>query len=370
MSEERMHLESTHYDPFYASQHVARYEILRPFCEGKVVLDVACGEGYGSALLSKWGAKEVVGIDVSDDAINNARRMFAYENVSFIKHDAHLVDQLLIPKKFDIVVCLETIEHLSDPTAFLNAIKRLLSSKGMIVISCPNEKNEFSADNKNPFHLAAYTFEEFQALTEGVLGRASGWLFGTPAQGMVNISIDDGKSLSTDAKLTDIVDASTIQSSSIIPPAPHVSPSLENCLYFVGLWEVEAQNSSALSPLSYPSFVSPWKKIEQLEKSLSDKSDALATLSRRLNEVRSEASNYKTKVLRLANELKAERLHSKVRITSTALTEQIQQLTDEVEIYRRSRFVRIGRYVNRLYSVPVIGHALKIARKLASIFIR
>lgn len=370
MSEERMHLEDAHYDPFYASQHVVRYEILRPFCEGKVILDVACGEGYGSALLSRWGAKEVVGVDVSAEAITNASKLFASETVSFIKHDAHLVDELLKPKQFDIVACFETIEHLKDPAKFLYAIKKLLNKKGIIVISCPNEKNDFSSENDNPYHLAAYSFQEFQSLTEKILGKASGWLFGTPAQGMINFSFNDSLALKTDAKLLDITEAADIHSSSFIAPASHISPSEQNCLYFVGMWGATPQRSSIVSPVSYPAFISPWVKIEHLEKTLAARTEAVETLSQRLNQVRSEASTYKAKVLRLAKELNFEKVQSGIRFSASTPTEQIQQLTAELEVYRRSKFVRAGRLVNRLYSVPIIGHALRLVRKISNIFIR
>lgn len=370
MSEERMHLENDHYDPFYASQHVARYEILRTFCEGKIVLDVACGEGYGSALLSKWGAKEVIGVDVSDDAVDTANKLFASDNVSFIKHDAHSVDQLLKSRKFDIIACFETIEHLRDPGTFLRAIKSILAKKGIIVISCPNEKNEFSTENDNPFHLAAYSFKEFQSLTEDVLGKANGWLLGTPAQGMINVSVDDELALNTNAKLLDIIQAADTPSSSVISPASHVSPSQQSCFYYVGLWGAEPSTSSVISPLSYPAFISPWAKIEHLEKTLSNKAEVIQTLNMRLNEVRSESSTYKTKVLRLANELNYEKLQSGTRFQSETISEQIQQLNAELHMYRRSKFVRVGRYVNRLYTVPVIGHALRLIRKVANAVIR
>ncbi|MBJ6132071.1 methyltransferase domain-containing protein [Ochrobactrum sp. Q0168] len=370
MSEERMHLESDHYDPFYASQHVGRYEILRSICAGKVVLDIACGEGYGSALLSKWGAKEVVGVDVSNEAINNASKLFATDTVKFHTYDAHQVDTLLKEKKFDVVACFETIEHLQEPLTFLKAIKKLLNKAAVVAISCPNEKNDFSSDNDNPFHLGAYTFDEFKALTEGVLGKANGWLFGTPTQGMINIPVHDALSLKDNARLLDILDASPVSSASVIPPAAHVAPSQANCFYFVGLWGVDPKTTSVISTLSYPSFISPWKKIEFLEESLTSKSEAIETLNKRLNELRSEASLYKTKILKLARELDAELLYSGNHDAGQSAVEAIQGLKAEVEMYRRSKFVRMGRKINRIYDVPGIGHALRAARKVATIFMR
>ncbi|MEL4377915.1 class I SAM-dependent methyltransferase [Brucella cytisi] len=370
MSEERMHLESDHYDPFYASQHVGRYEILRSICADKVVLDIACGEGYGSALLSKWGAKEVVGVDVSDDAINNANKLFANDKVNFYKYDAHQVDKLLNGKKFDMVACFETIEHLREPVIFLKAIKKLLNKGAIIVISCPNEKNDFSNENDNPFHLGVYTFDEFKSLTEGVLGKANGWLFGTPTQGIVNVPVNDGVSLKEDARLLDILNASEVSTASVIPPASHVAPSQANCFYFVGLWGVDVKTTSVISTLSYPSFLSPWKKIEFLEQSLASKAEVIETLNNRLNELRSETSLYKTKVSKLARELNAEKLYRVTRDSGQSGVEAIQQLNAEVEMYRHSKFVRLGRKINRLYEMPGIGHALRAARKVANIFFR
>ncbi|MFD2651100.1 class I SAM-dependent methyltransferase [Brucella rhizosphaerae] len=370
MSEERMHLESDHYDPFYASQHVGRYEILRSICTDKVVLDIACGEGYGSALLSKWGAKEVVGVDVSEEAINNAIKLFASDTVNFHQYDAHQADKLLKRKKFDLVACFETIEHLQEPVTFLKAIKKLLNKGAIIAISCPNEKNDFSIQNDNPFHLGVYTLDEFKSLTEGVLGKASGWLFGTPTQGMINVPVNDKLSLKENARLLDILDASEVSSASVIPPASHVAPSETNCFYFVGLWGVDAKTTSVISTLSYPSFISPWKKIEFLEQSLASKFEVVETLNKRLNELRSETSLYKTKVSKLARELNAERLFSGNRDSGQSAVDAIQQLKAEVEMYRQSKFVRVGRKINRLYELPGIGHALRAARKVANVLIR
>ncbi|MEN5277297.1 class I SAM-dependent methyltransferase [Brucella sp. TWI432] len=368
MTEERMHLDSESYDPFYASQHLGRYEVLRSLCKGKVVLDIACGEGYGSSLLSKWGAKEVIGVDVSDEAIDTANKLFANETVEFHKYDAHHIDKLLQQKKVDVVACFETIEHLRNPAKFLNSIKKLLSKRSIVAISCPNEKNDFSSDN--PFHLGTYSFAEFKSLTESVLGEAHGWLLGTPAQGIITIPKDDEFSLRKDARLLDVLDASEVQSTSIIPPAPHVAPSLTDCFYFVGLWGTEPEKTAVLSPLSYPAFISPWKKIEFLEHSLALKIEETENLNKRLNEIRSEVSIYRTKINKLARDLDAEKLHSGKSGTRQTGMKTIQELVEEVEMYRRSKFVRLGRKINKLYGVPVIGHALRVARKLTRILIR
>ncbi|HET8995122.1 MAG TPA: methyltransferase domain-containing protein, partial [Acetobacteraceae bacterium] len=73
MATERLHMSGEQpYHGFEAAAHVARYALLRPACAQRRVLDIACGEGYGSALLAGWGARSVVGVDISAAAIASA----------------------------------------------------------------------------------------------------------------------------------------------------------------------------------------------------------------------------------------------------------------------------------------------------------
>jgi 2-polyprenyl-3-methyl-5-hydroxy-6-metoxy-1,4-benzoquinol methylase len=144
--------------------HVARYEWARNRIDpGSVVIDAACGIGYGSAIL-RAGALSVIGVDVSTDAI-------AYAEVNY-PGPRYLVADLNQPRiewpAADAAVCFETIEHLCDPHAlladFLGAgVQRLFAS-------VPNQDALPYSAKAFPFHHRHYTREEFAALLE-----ESGW---------------------------------------------------------------------------------------------------------------------------------------------------------------------------------------------------
>lgn len=117
--------------------HMNRYRFARPFVAGKRVLDIACGVGFGSFLLSETAA-EVVGVDVDADSINYNRANFKRENLHFIEADAAQFSDSL-EERFDVIVSFETIEHIADWRAFLTNLQAYLSGgRGRILLSTPN----------------------------------------------------------------------------------------------------------------------------------------------------------------------------------------------------------------------------------------
>ena len=91
------------YNPLETSIHVVRYQIAKKIVQNKKVLDIACGEGYGSWLLKKWGAKLVLGIDIDPDAITHANEKFSSDGISFLCSSAEKID---IQEKFDLIISL------------------------------------------------------------------------------------------------------------------------------------------------------------------------------------------------------------------------------------------------------------------------
>jgi 2-polyprenyl-3-methyl-5-hydroxy-6-metoxy-1,4-benzoquinol methylase len=145
-----------------AAIHVARYASAKQFCNGLKVLDVACGEGYGSKMLLNWGASSVLGVDISEDAITKAKNRFNEKNLEFRQLEAD--NQEFLDEQFDLVVSFETIEHVSNPNQFLVNIKKSLNKGGIAVISCPNDAWYYANGGWNPFHKNVWNADQFRTL--------------------------------------------------------------------------------------------------------------------------------------------------------------------------------------------------------------
>ena len=116
-------------------EHLVRYLLAINYIKDKKILDIACGTGYGTYILSSR-CKEIIGLDNSEDAINLAKRKYIHKNLSFLKADATSTN--LESSSFDVIISLETIEHIQDQQAFLSEIMKLLKPDGLLLLSCPN----------------------------------------------------------------------------------------------------------------------------------------------------------------------------------------------------------------------------------------
>jgi len=115
--------------------HLERYRFASNYVKGKNVLDIACGTGYGSAILKESGATSVTGVDVSDDAINHAKKEYSGGNISFNLGSITDFDSGV---KYDRIVSFETIEHVNDYKAAVANIRNLLKDDGILILSTPN----------------------------------------------------------------------------------------------------------------------------------------------------------------------------------------------------------------------------------------
>ncbi len=150
--------------PYYVfQQHINRYHFASNLAKNKVVLDIACGTGYGSYYLIKNGAKKVVGLDISEEAINYAKNNYKNLNLTFITGDSKKLP--FKNEHFDIIVSFETIEHVNEYKKFLNECKRVLNEEGVFVCSTPNKRYTSTFINEvNPYHVKEFYPEEFQNL--------------------------------------------------------------------------------------------------------------------------------------------------------------------------------------------------------------
>lgn len=153
---------------YWFRRHLAVYEWIATWVGGKRVVDMACGEGYGSDLLA-GSAASVVGVDANPEAHEHARLRYVRPNLRF---ERNLVESFSEP--CDAVVFLQTIEHVQDPGAILEHFKSMLAPGGAVYVSTPNlltlappgaEKSD------NPWHVKEYRADEFRALCEAHFDR-------------------------------------------------------------------------------------------------------------------------------------------------------------------------------------------------------
>lgn len=143
-------------------EHLHRYAIAMELVKTKKVLDIACGEGYGSNLLAK-NATHVTGVDINADVIKQATAKYQKQNLEFL---TGIVENIpAADKQFEVVVSFETLEHIADHKKMMAEIKRVLQPGGLVIISTPDKKNYTDKTGRNnPFHVKELYEEEFKAL--------------------------------------------------------------------------------------------------------------------------------------------------------------------------------------------------------------
>jgi 2-polyprenyl-3-methyl-5-hydroxy-6-metoxy-1,4-benzoquinol methylase len=146
---------------YWFRRHLVVYEWIAARVGGLDVVDMACGEGYGSEVLAR-AARSVVGVDANPEAHEHARLRYTGENLSFAR------DLVQAWKgEVDAVVFLQTIEHLEDPGEVLEHFKTLLRPGGVVYVSTPNVLTlapEGAERSGNPWHVKEYRAEEFAGL--------------------------------------------------------------------------------------------------------------------------------------------------------------------------------------------------------------
>jgi GT2 family glycosyltransferase/SAM-dependent methyltransferase len=145
-----------------AIEHLHRYHAASGVVRGLRVLDIACGEGYGSAILAAQ-AETVVGVDIAPEAVAHARATYSSPRLRF-----EVGSVLQIPlddASVDAVVCFETLEHVAEHDQVLAEFRRVLVPGGFLIVSCP-DRLEYSEvpRSQNPFHVRELYRNEFRDL--------------------------------------------------------------------------------------------------------------------------------------------------------------------------------------------------------------
>ena len=171
---ERAVIENPRHGCDFFDQNLVRYRFACQFVSGRRVLDVACGTGYGSSMLgNEGGAEHVLGLDSEGEALGAARSFAVSGKVDFAKGRA---EHLPVNKcEYDVVVSLETIEHLEDPSLFIKEVRRVLKPGGMAIISTPLNNSEGRFRPDNPFHIREYSSGEFVDLLRVAFDHVELW---------------------------------------------------------------------------------------------------------------------------------------------------------------------------------------------------
>jgi SAM-dependent methyltransferase len=146
---------------YWFRRHLVVYEWIAARVRGMRVIDMACGEGYGSDVLAS-GAASVVGVDGNPEAHDHARLRYRASNLRF---ERQLVDSFC--EEADAVVFLQTIEHLQQPGAVLEHFRSIVAGSGVVFISTPNVLTlapRGAARSDNPWHVHEYRLGEFERL--------------------------------------------------------------------------------------------------------------------------------------------------------------------------------------------------------------
>jgi 2-polyprenyl-3-methyl-5-hydroxy-6-metoxy-1,4-benzoquinol methylase len=154
---------------YWFRRHQAVYEWIGARVAGKRVIDMACGEGYGADLLAR-SALSVLGVDANPEAYEHARLRYSAHNLRF---ERGLVETHGAPAGYNVLVFLQTIEHVHDPVAVLEHHRSLLAPGGVAYVSTPNVVRLAPAGAErsgNPWHLREYRADEFRRLSESVFG--------------------------------------------------------------------------------------------------------------------------------------------------------------------------------------------------------
>ena len=144
-------------------EHWHRYALARQLSQHCTVLDVACGEGYGAAMVAETAYK-VVGVDLSVDVIQHAKNNYRHHaNLQFVTASCECLP--FSDASFDFAISFETIEHIEQQKKFISELMRVLRPDGVLILSSPNKRLYSDAhDYHNEFHVRELYRNELEEL--------------------------------------------------------------------------------------------------------------------------------------------------------------------------------------------------------------
>ena len=143
--------------------HLKAYEEVATLTLGKTVLDLGCNNGYGTRIIAK-AASSAVGVDVSENALFEARRQQVEKNISFVSVDGGRLP--FEDREFDVICSCQVIEHVSEYQPYLSEIMRVLKDDGVALFTTPNGRIRLDPGMKPwfPFHVREFSGDELRDL--------------------------------------------------------------------------------------------------------------------------------------------------------------------------------------------------------------
>jgi SAM-dependent methyltransferase len=167
---------------YWFQRHLVAYEYASAMARGRRVIDIGCGEGYGSEMLARV-AESVVGADIAPEVVEHARNRYNAANLDFEVMDVNHLNATA--GSFDLAVSFQVVEHLADVSGYFSEAARVLTEDGRALFTTPNRLtiSPGSETPINPFHLREYVPEEFKSVLEEFFGEVetfglfhAGWL--------------------------------------------------------------------------------------------------------------------------------------------------------------------------------------------------
>ena len=251
------------------AEHLHRYALAMELCKGRDILDIASGEGYGSNLLAEL-ANTVVGVDISNEAVDHAQAKYKKSNLRYIKGSADRIP--LDSNSVDLVVSFETLEHHDMHEEMFAEIKRVLRPGGTLLMSTPEKLYYSDIPNyQNAYHVKELYLEQFMALAQKFF-RNTAAIFQAVRYGSIIVPENGGESFS--------YFRGTYQHLNSVGPMPE--PIYNLCLA-----------SDELLPTIGPSFFDARQALDQRMQNITSKCDArIAGLSQQLVNI-SNSSSYR-----------------------------------------------------------------------------
>lgn len=138
------------------------------------VLEVGCGEGYGTSFLSQNVAK-IIGLDIDNKTILHASKKYGSGNCIFKLYDGRNIPYN--DNTFDVVISFHVIEHIRDDINYISEIYRVLKKKGVLIITTPNRAYRLKLGQKpfNRFHVREYYLQELEKILKNKFSDVKLW---------------------------------------------------------------------------------------------------------------------------------------------------------------------------------------------------